>query len=149
VSVRNSLILREGGRVRSLYVIKSGRVRLSKAAGDKSIELGQAAAGDVVGTLGVLLGIPQFATVEAVTRTTVYRMELMELINSAGGYEQPVGTVLRFLAESLRQVAERLVKSESLWEELAIATETHHDPEAAHGPGFSLNLGSAPESRAD
>jgi hypothetical protein len=32
---------------------------------------------------------------------------------------------------------------------LAIATETHHDPEAAHGPGFSLNLGSAPESRAD
>lgn len=122
------LILREGGRVRSLYVIKSGQVRLSKAAGEQCIELGQAQAGDVVGTLGVLLEIPQFATVEAVTRTTVYRMELKELISSAGGAEQPVATVVRFLAEGLRQIAERLVTSETQLREFAIATETHHEP---------------------
>ena len=124
------VILREGGRVRNLYVIKSGQVRLSKTVGDKSVELGHAQAGDVVGTLGVLLGIPQFATIEAVSPTTLYRMELRELMDSAGGREQPVGTVLRSLAESLRYVAERMAKTESQLEELTIATETHHDSEA-------------------
>lgn len=121
------LILREGGRVRGLYVIKSGQVRLSKQVGDKDVELGRAQAGDVVGALGVLLGIPQFATVEAVGPATLYRMELSELMDSVGGREQPVGTVLRFLAESLRYVAERMASSEAQREELLLATETHRE----------------------
>lgn len=123
-----STILREGARVRTLYVIKSGDVKLSKMVDDKCIELGHAQTGDVVGTLGVLLGTPQFCTVEAVSATTVYRMELMELMNSAGGHEQPVGVVLRSLAENLRMAAERAAKNESQLQELALAAETHHEP---------------------
>jgi CRP-like cAMP-binding protein len=127
------LILREGGRVRHLYVIKSGQVRLSKTVGDKSVELGRAQAGDVVGTLGALLGIPQFTTIEAVTPATLYRMELAELIDSAGGREQPVCTVLRSLAEGLRYVAERMANSELQREELLLATETHREAEHPGG----------------
>ncbi len=123
------IILREGGRTRSLYVIKSGQVRLSKQVGDQDVELGLAQAGDVVGALGVLLRIPQFATVEAVGPTTLYRMELSELLDSVGGREQPVGTVLRFLAESLRYVAERMAKTEAERDELLLATETHRENE--------------------
>jgi CRP-like cAMP-binding protein len=125
-----STILREGARVRTLYVIKSGEVKLSKMVDGKCVEFGQAQAGDVVGTLGVLLGMPQFCTVEAVSPTTVYRMELMELMNSAGGHEQPVGVVLRSLAENLRVVAERAAKNESQLQELTVATETHHEPQS-------------------
>ena len=121
------LILREGGRVRTLYVIKNGQVRLSKQVGDKQVELGRAQSGDVLGTLGVLLGTPQFATIEAVAPTTLYRMELMELMDSAGGREQPVCIVLRSLAESLRYVAERMANTEAQREELTLATEAHRD----------------------
>ena len=50
-------------------------------------------------------------------------------MDSAGGREQPVCTVLRSLAESLRYVAERMANTEAQLEELALATETHHDPQ--------------------
>jgi CRP-like cAMP-binding protein len=117
------MILREGSRVRDLYVIKSGRVRLSRKAGDKQVELGDAVPGDVVGTLAVLLDAPQFATIEAVRPTSVYRLEVTELVESAGGHEQPVGAVLRSLAESLRLVAERMIRTEVKLEELMLITE--------------------------
>ncbi len=122
-----SVILREGGHVHDLYVIKNGRVRLSRKVGDREVELGRAESGDVLGTLGVLLETPQFATIEAVSRTTLYRMELSELMESAGGREQPVCTVLRSLAEGLRYVAERMVNTETQLEQLTLATETHLD----------------------
>ncbi|MGE0758980.1 MAG: cyclic nucleotide-binding domain-containing protein, partial [Pirellulaceae bacterium] len=123
------MILREGGRVRTLYVIKNGRVRLSKRIGDKEVELGRGQSGDVLGTLGVLLGVPQFATIEAVGPTTLYRMELTELMDSAGGHEQPVCIVLRSLAESLRHVAEKMAKTEAQREELTLATISRGEPE--------------------
>jgi CRP-like cAMP-binding protein len=126
------LILREGSRVRDLYVIKSGKVRLSRTAGDKQVELGVAAAGDVVGTLGVLLDAPQFATIEAVSPTSIYRLEITQLMDSAYGHEQPVFAVLRSLAESLRRLAERAIKTEVRLDELMLVTEGHHDARIDH-----------------
>jgi CRP-like cAMP-binding protein len=121
------LILREGSHVDHLYVVKQGQVRFSKNVSDKTLELGTGEAGDVLGTLATILDIPQFASIEAVRPTTLYRMELAELMESAGGREQPVCTVLRSLAESLQYVAERMVSTAAELQDLELAGVTSRD----------------------
>jgi VanZ family protein len=101
------VILRQGQNVRRFFIVKSGRVRLSRDEDGKERELAVIGPGSVVGALGVIRGAPQNETVVAVAPTSLYGMDLEELMDSAGGPEQPVSTVLRALTEKLREIAER------------------------------------------
>jgi VanZ family protein len=99
------VILREGESAERFFIIKSGRVRLSRDVDGGSQELAEMGPGEVVGALGVIRGAPQRSTVVALARTSVYGMDLEELVDSAGGPEQPVSTVLRTLTDRLREIA--------------------------------------------
>lgn len=99
------VILRQGESAERFFIIKSGRVRLSRDVDGGSQELAEMGPGEVVGALGVIRGVPQQGTVVALARTSVYGMDLEELMDSAGGPEQPVSTVLRTLTDRLREIA--------------------------------------------
>jgi CRP-like cAMP-binding protein len=68
-------------------------------------------AGDVFGLFGVLESKPQYATVATMKNTTMYSIELNDLIESTGGEWEPPAAVPAVLAKHLRSLADRVVES--------------------------------------
>lgn len=121
IDVRNRLlrfepgeaILEEGETLDQVYIIKSGKVELSRKVDGQDIPLTVLGPGDVLGVLAVVQKTPQFARAVPLTRTTIYGMSLEQLMESAGGQQVPVATVLRTLTERLREAAEKLAHLEA------------------------------------
>lgn len=107
-----TVILREGSLLHHFFAIKSGAVQLERTVDEKTVDLGLFGPGEVIGVLGVIQGMPQYATVTATSRTTLYRMDLEELMDAAGGREQPVALVLNDMAQKLRELADYLIEKE-------------------------------------
>lgn len=73
------VVIKEGEKGDSLYIIKSGHVEVSTVAGDgKRLVLGRLKEGDFFGEVALLTGKPRTATVTALTP-----VELMELSSKA------------------------------------------------------------------
>ena len=62
--------------------------------------------------MGLLGDGPQLTTITALEPTTVYRMSLDELMESAGGRELPISQVLLQCVEKLREAAVKLTEKE-------------------------------------
>ena len=67
------------------------------------------AQGEVFGLLAVIQSQPQYATVEAVVPTSVYSLDLHELIDSSGVASQPISVVLSMMARHLRELADEVI----------------------------------------
>ena len=103
----NEVLIHEGDPVPDLFIIKEGRVSASKKMDGKEVILGTLKAGDVLGLLGVIEEKPQYATLTTKEPTTLYRMSLKELIESAGGSELPVSLVLNGLCKKIRELIDQ------------------------------------------
>ena len=108
---QGEILIREGDPIDEMYIIKSGRVRASREVNGREMPLGSMGAGEVLGILGVVESKPQYATLTAIEPITVYRMNLRELMESAGGSELPVSLALGGLCGKLRVLADQLTKS--------------------------------------
>ncbi len=106
-------ILSEGAQTSRLFVIESGSVKLTKQFNGKSKDLTTLGPGDVIGLLGAIQGTPQYSTATAVSRTSIYGMDLSELMDSAGGVKHPVALVLSTFADKTRELVERVHELES------------------------------------
>ena len=107
------VILREGDPIKKFYIIKKGKVQVTRKVNGTPIELTELGPGEVIGALGVIEGTPQYTTVNALSPTWVYGMDLNQLMTAAGGREQPVSTVLRALAAHLKDVIEKRTLAEA------------------------------------
>lgn len=107
----DEILIREGEPIHYMYIIKQGRVRATRHINGREVSLATAGAGEVLGVLGVVEQKPQYATLRALEPTVVYRMDLKELMESAGGSELPVSLALCGLCEKLRMLADQLTKS--------------------------------------
>lgn len=105
---KGDVLIREGDPIDDMYIIKSGRVRAMRNVNGRETELSVFKAGDVVGVLGVVERKPQYATLRALEPTVVYRMDMQQLMESAGGSELPVSLVLGGLCGKLRVLADQL-----------------------------------------
>lgn len=101
-----SVILREEEPVQKFYIIKSGTVRATREVNGKPVYLNDVGPGAVVGVISVIQGKPQYSTITSLSPTTLYSMGLDELMDSAGGREQPVSTVLMVMADYLQKAGE-------------------------------------------
>jgi CRP-like cAMP-binding protein len=63
------IIVREGDSTRDMFVIQSGRVRITKRVGDREIELATLGRGDFFGEMSLLESLPRDATAHAVGQT--------------------------------------------------------------------------------
>jgi len=108
---QGKVLIREGDPIDEMYVIKSGRVRAMRQVNGHEVPLGTLGPGEVLGVLAVVEGKPQYATLAAVEPTTVYRMNMGELMESAGGSELPISLVLNGLCGKVRILADQLTKS--------------------------------------
>ena len=112
------LILREGQPIQKFYVIKDGQVEVSKQVNGKPMRLGTAGPGEVIGILGMIQGTPQYTTIHAQTQTRLYGMDLDQLMDSAGGREQPASLVLQLCADRMMEVVEKLTHAQARLKEL-------------------------------
>ena len=70
----DEVILHEDDPIEHLFLIKSGKVKVTRRKNGVPVKLTEAGAGGVLGLLGVLEDKPQLATVTALEPTTVYCM---------------------------------------------------------------------------
>lgn len=108
---KGEILIREGDPIDDMYIIKSGRVRAMREINGREVPLGSMGPGEVLGILGVVEDKPQYATLVSTEPTTVYRMNLRELMESAGGSELPVSLVLNGLCAKLRVLIDQLTKT--------------------------------------
>ena len=106
------IILQEGRTIDDFYLIKTGKVQLFRRIHGKNRKIGIMSIGDVLGTLGVILGEPQYTTAVALERVTVYRMSLEEVLESSGGRELPVSMLLMSLSKHLKAAADKLAAAQ-------------------------------------
>ena len=108
---KDEILIREGDPIRDMYIIQSGRIRATRNVSGREASLMTAGVGEVLGVLGVVEGRPQYATLRALEPTVVYRMDMKELMESAGGSELPISLVLSGMSEKIRLLADQLTKS--------------------------------------
>lgn len=106
------IILQEGREIDDFYLIKTGKVQLNRMVSGKSQKIGVMSVGDVLGTLGVILGEPQYTSAVALEHVTLYRMSLEEMLESSGGQELPVSMLLMSLSKGLKAAAEKLAAAQ-------------------------------------
>ncbi len=108
---KDAILIREGDPIDDMYIIQSGRVRATRNINGREMSLAVAGAGEVLGVLGLVENKPQYSTLRALEPTVVYRMDMQQLMESAGGSELPVSLVLSGLCSRLRSLADQLIKS--------------------------------------
>lgn len=108
---KGDVLIREGDPIDEMYIIKQGRVRALRNINGREVEIATGRAGDVLGVLAVVENKPQYVTVRALEPTVVYRMNMRQLMESAGGDELPVSLVLGGLCSRLRSLADQVTGS--------------------------------------
>lgn len=98
------IIVTEGQSIQHLYIVKSGKVLVSKKSWDEPIEYGK---DGVIGLIAAIKGKAQVTTITAMEPTVLYEMDMDELQINAGGEESPAGIVMAQMADALVDLAER------------------------------------------
>jgi CRP-like cAMP-binding protein len=127
---KGDILFKEGEASRSMYLVKSGMIRLFKKKGETSfIELATVHAGSIIGELAFLDGQPRSATGEALTAT-----EIIEI----GGptYEQVLSSTPEWLKILLKTVVGRLRDANTKIKQLESAS-TSIDYSDPHGKNQS------------
>ena len=101
-----SVLVQEGQFIDRLYVIHMGSVILTQRQQDgNSVEIARLGVGSMFGLLPEILKIPQPTTVIAETAVQVYPIDYDELIDDVGGPQQPLGFIVRQMANELRRMS--------------------------------------------
>ena len=83
-----STIIQEGDDGESLYIIKSGGVRVYTALQDEVIDLAELKPGDIFGEISILTGMPTTANVVANIRTELVKFSKREVVAMAEQHHQ-------------------------------------------------------------
>lgn len=101
------VVFRENDPSECLYVIRSGKIQVTRRTEDGDLQVGMAAEGEVLGEMGVIEQRPRFATATVLEPAVLYRMEASDLTATEEGRSHPAYPVLRTLARRLRQAGEK------------------------------------------
>ncbi|MDF7822953.1 cyclic nucleotide-binding domain-containing protein [Pontiellaceae bacterium B12227] len=108
---KGEVLVREGDPIHEMLIINTGRVRATRNVNGRETSLMTAGPGEVLGVLGTIEERPQYATLRALEDTAVYRMNMQELMASAGGDQLPASLVLTGLSRKVRLLADQAVRS--------------------------------------
>jgi len=107
-----STIFQEGDQPDGLYVIESGEIKISFESSEaKEMIVVIYGPGDIVGELGALDGFPRSATATAHTNTTVRFLNTKQFSDYLGRNTPVAFSLLRMLAQRLRQTSDVLEDS--------------------------------------
>jgi CRP-like cAMP-binding protein len=127
-------IVREGAHIDQFFIVKSGTVALYRQGDGERVLVSCVGPGEMFGLLAEILRGPQHTTAVAATRVELYRIDYDDIIQDAGGPEQPVGAVLCMLAAQLREA----------WDTIS-SLQTSLSPESTPQVGAQIALGNEDE----
>lgn len=104
------MIFREEDEAREMYVIKSGKVKITKKMYGIMVKIAELGAGDFFGEMALLDGTPRSATALAMGKVQLAAFDQSELINFIKG--DPVMTLkmLKAMSQRLRKIDDELTK---------------------------------------
>jgi CRP-like cAMP-binding protein len=118
------VIVREGDVTRDMFVIQSGRVRISKQVGTRELELATLERGDFFGEMSLLESLPRDATARALGRTEL-------LVISAGALLVRMRRDPTFAFEMLHRLSGRVRALNARLIELIAQSGDHDDDHRA------------------
>jgi len=98
---RGSLMFIEGEKGEEMYILKSGRIKILKQEGSKTIELATLGAGSVLGEMSLLIDMPRSATAQVVEDVLALAIDKRIL-------EDTYSKIPPWLVSVIREVVKRL-----------------------------------------
>ncbi len=111
---RGAVIVQQNVQINHCYLIEKGEVQLHRDVDGQRHVLGKLGPGDLFSIMGLLQSKPQYATVEAVTDTTVLVLDSDDLQVSTAARNDPSHAVMQAMARQLRALADRVVDAEKI-----------------------------------
>lgn len=103
---KGDVIFEEGADGNEAYIVKSGYVAISKADGDRQIELATRGPGEIVGEMALIDDSPRSATLSAKTDLELEIITRGNLKEMMAGLPDPIVTIVHQLLERLRDANE-------------------------------------------
>jgi CRP-like cAMP-binding protein len=101
-------LINQGDKDNTMFVVKSGRFKITRRVNGKEVEFAEVGAGNVVGELGLISGRTRMASAKAVTKSTVYRIHADEFHNNHFNIPQWFLTILKQLVNRTIDAVSRL-----------------------------------------
>src|SRR2546429_6765508 len=98
-----TVLFREGDRGQTMYVIRSGRVNISKRIGDSEITLAMLGAGEFFGEMALLEGLPRSAGATVVEEALLIEVAQGAFATVVRRNSQIAARVIRRLRPRLRE----------------------------------------------
>lgn len=104
---RGTVLFREGDRGNEMYVIKSGRVTISKRVGDVEKTLSNLGNGEFFGEMSILLNRPRSATATVIDEATI-------LVIDTKTFQAMVASNSEIAVRMIKKLADRLQEADDL-----------------------------------
>lgn len=109
-----AVIFEEGSYSETVYVVKSGAVKISKTVGDKAIVIEVLKEGYIFGELGFIAKSPRTATAKALGETIVGVLDQNLLDEQFNNLSEEFKSMLRSLALRLDKTTQLALRAASL-----------------------------------
>ncbi len=107
---QGEVIVREGDAGAEMFFIESGRVRVTRGEGARTLLLAELEAGDLFGEMALLTGSPRSATVLALSDVDLWVMSKADFDDVVTAYPNLALALSRLLSERLRNTDARFLK---------------------------------------
>ncbi len=101
----------EGDASDCAYIVASGSVEVSRAAGDSTVPLSHLHNGQIFGEVGVIRNLPRSTTVRAATDVSLLKITKQDF-DTAFGNNPLALTLLRMLCERLSDATQRIYEEQ-------------------------------------
>jgi len=106
---KGDVLLRQGEKDSSLYVLIDGRLKVKRdTGGGEQVILAAVQVGDMIGEMGFLDEETHSATLEADTKTDVLRIRRKDLEKLLDKHPQTVYKIMRAIAREVHQITKRM-----------------------------------------
>lgn len=102
------VLFREGDRGTEVFIVRTGRLRITRREGDTDVELGFADPGEMVGEMTFVDQAPRAATLTAVERTDLAMLDLESVRGALDAQPAWVRLMLRSLIGHLRETSRKV-----------------------------------------
>jgi CRP-like cAMP-binding protein len=106
---QGEVIIREGDPGDDMFFVETGRVRVSRAEGTRTLALADLGAGDLFGEMALLTGNTRSATVTATSDVDLWVLSRADFDDLVVAYPNLALALSRLLSERLRHIDERFL----------------------------------------
>jgi CRP-like cAMP-binding protein len=107
---KGEILFREGDAGTEVFVIESGKLRITKRTNGKNVSLAELGSGESVGEMAILLRQPRTATAEAVTDSVLVSVNKDACMKCISNIPPCAASMLQRLARRLGAMNEQLLK---------------------------------------